>query len=652
MNGDEPEWKQTKLSLERPYKDEEGNPIRTVYDVTDQGYFYERKQTAPEKLRDNIKRIPAERGWDIFDKTKHGHLVDTLPGAKTDVKKTDEKVDDEQKDMTSGELREMLSEMGGALMWVKQELTDAVELLNEVVPSSGPNINPSLGHLQSLVSGGVQAAPQEQKPNLLSGTMVKKQPPSISTQAFDAQLVLGAKDESLRKATDIFKTAADKMEASRMKSEKYWADALKIRKANWPLVPAPLPPGAATGKGADKLSRDFMITYGLEESSHAFRRRAIAWMGSTTTVAGFTPDDIVFPHRQHHSLRISIVSSNGETAYSSPPHTDHNSLQGMLKSAQREMVEQEIFTYLVNEASSLPTASAKVSERFISIEAALGIELRFELFDADIVLPPSNSKTLEATCDLIYHSLQALLLQRHEYTKQRRLAHPSVAKAPADPPLVLQPVLDILQYHVFCERTKSAIDSIVHALTAAGIYCSTRYQPVGQVGDTLVKLLDDRKVTSVNGQCVLRIDRRHTIRFSFASPSTLTAHLSQVTLTIASIPQLDQLITDDVSRFLLTRICELGRSITEDTVGGLWFLDLDRCIGKWEGCVFNFRLHFEEDGSAVKCVAFLLNRHTPKDGEIYTYAHEEQKRPLLEWAEEKIRASVQQAAPAMDTAVS
>jgi len=106
-------------------------------------------------------------------------------------------------------------------------------------------------------------APTE-APSLLSATTVTKPPPITSVQAFNAQLTIGSKDEALRKASKLFKAAAESMERSRVKGEKYWVDALRTRRANWGLTPAPLPPGSATGKGADKTSKDFIISYGLE----------------------------------------------------------------------------------------------------------------------------------------------------------------------------------------------------------------------------------------------------------------------------------------------------------------------------------------------------------------------------------------------------
>ena len=48
---------------------------------------------------------------------------------------------------------------------------------------------------------------------------------------------------------------------------------------------------------------------------------------------------------------------------------------------QTEAVDQEIFALLVREAGSLPTASARVSERLIAIDATQGVYLTFELVE-------------------------------------------------------------------------------------------------------------------------------------------------------------------------------------------------------------------------------------------------------------------------------
>ena len=102
-------------------------------------------------------------------------------------------------------------------------------------------------------------------PKALTATTVTKPPPIQSVQTFDAQLVIGSKDESLRKAANLFKTTAATMDESRLHGEQYWANALKIRKDNWGLLPAPLPFGSFLGKGADKTSSDFLVSFGMEE---------------------------------------------------------------------------------------------------------------------------------------------------------------------------------------------------------------------------------------------------------------------------------------------------------------------------------------------------------------------------------------------------
>lgn len=41
---------------------------------------------------------------------------------------------------------------------------------------------------------------------------------------------------------------------------------------------------------------------------------------------------------------------------------------------------------------------------------------------------------------------------------------------------------------------------------------------------------------------------------------------------------------DEVEQCLLNRIRDLGKGISEN-VEGTWFIDLDHCVGRWEGCV-------------------------------------------------------------------
>ena len=93
MNGlpvedDEPAWRKLKLTLERPYKDDQGNAIRQLLDVTPEGqqiyepyarvsFFFlvrppvhtvHRPPDPNNQLAENIRRVFTERGHDFFEK--------------------------------------------------------------------------------------------------------------------------------------------------------------------------------------------------------------------------------------------------------------------------------------------------------------------------------------------------------------------------------------------------------------------------------------------------------------------------------------------------------------------------------------------------------------------------------------------------------
>lgn len=121
--------------------------------------------------------------------------------------------------------------------------------------------------LSLLLSSSVRnesSSSQNVSPVSLTSSTVSKLVDLSSVQAFSSQLVLGGKDTILRKASDILKNAAEKTHAGLERDEKYWLNSLQIRKRNWGLVPAPLPLGSVTGKEEDKLSKDFLISFGLE----------------------------------------------------------------------------------------------------------------------------------------------------------------------------------------------------------------------------------------------------------------------------------------------------------------------------------------------------------------------------------------------------
>ncbi|KIY49245.1 hypothetical protein FISHEDRAFT_41224 [Fistulina hepatica ATCC 64428] len=598
---EEPAWKKLKLSLERPYKDENGNPIPVLLDITPDGqHIYEPKLEKSDIINQNLEHIRVEHGpeRDFFRRfTQTSELlndtevVPSTENTKYDARPAEKGVSD-QASMSSEELAKMRSQLLPQLMTALGEMTTARDLLSVIlqsVPSTSTSTQPapSQPHVQV-----VPAPPTSDylANTRLSTTIISNPPPIISVEAFNAQVAIGGKDEALRKAANAFRVASQSMERSRARDEQYWLDALRIRKANWGLVPAALPPGSATGKGADKTSKDFLVSFGLEESPSVFRRRALAKMGNVTQT---NSELLSFPGRRNVRLQISLklptsprllVSSR---LSSSPPEDAHDMTNHLLREVQREIVDEEIFSVLVHEAGALPTASARVSERLVVVDVSDGVELGFELVSLLFYVSLEESNV----CDLVYHALRVLLLRRHSKSKAERLANKPVSPKPVVSLVsdLLQPTLDLIQYTTFHTRLRSTLNDVTQLLRSIGVESTLRLDYIGEKGVDLVAMLSNTgRTVSVGGEAILRIANQRTIRLTFSSASSLTAHLSQAILPIDSIPQLNQLLQEEIERFLLEKICQSGISIHQSGEGealGTWFVDLDRCVGRWEGCV-------------------------------------------------------------------
>lgn len=241
-------------------------------------------------LGENLRRIFRERGTNFFD--KHPELDSVLISHDTIAK-------DETESSTSSNEEDEASTQPMTVEELQNMRTNILHQLLCVLYCSLFGVQSSLRSLQSIAHGEISHArdllsvflavnapsqPGPSQPSLLpasasqldipgkllpsstlSATIITKPPPIRSVDAFDAQLAVGGKDESLRKAASLLKSAASGIERGRAENEQYWSDALKIRRANWVLTPAPLPFGAPTGRGADRNCTDFLISYGLEE---------------------------------------------------------------------------------------------------------------------------------------------------------------------------------------------------------------------------------------------------------------------------------------------------------------------------------------------------------------------------------------------------
>ncbi|HEV7738671.1 MAG TPA: hypothetical protein VGO47_15020, partial [Chlamydiales bacterium] len=113
---------------------------------------------------------------------------------------------------------------------------------------------------------------------------------------------------------------------------------------------------------------------------------------------------------------------------------------------------------------------------------------------------PTNKDN--AICDLIHTSLVVLLLRAHRFTRHQRLTLPSVnsgAKQRMFSPQLLLPVVNTLQYKLFCERVKIELLAVGQTLTQAGIPNKIRFKGVGEAGIQLVDLLRGEERVRIGG---------------------------------------------------------------------------------------------------------------------------------------------------------
>ncbi|KAF4602024.1 hypothetical protein EYR40_005225 [Pleurotus pulmonarius] len=116
-------WRDLRLSLERPYKNDNGEPIPTLLDITPEGEFiYESKDPPSKALGDNLNRVFLERGFDFFDRIRDSEKSyhDELPQAKSDTAQPVAEGDEESssKIMSSEELLKMRIELAQELRHV------------------------------------------------------------------------------------------------------------------------------------------------------------------------------------------------------------------------------------------------------------------------------------------------------------------------------------------------------------------------------------------------------------------------------------------------------------------------------------------------------------------------------------------------------
>lgn len=121
---------------------------------------------------------------------------------------------------------------------------------------------------------------------------------------------------------------------------------------------------------------------------------------------------------------------------------------------------------------------------------------------------------MAATCDLIAATLRVLLLRVHSYMRNERIQRTGSIRTSTQPivlqpPPVLLPIIDLLQYEGFCRRVRAEIERIVGALHRAGISTKIHFEAMAGSGEEFLKLVTETRPKPVGGEARIRIDNRY-----------------------------------------------------------------------------------------------------------------------------------------------
>jgi mediator of RNA polymerase II transcription subunit 17, fungi type len=245
----------------------------------------DRDEQPGTRLGENLRRMFLERGLDFFNQDEEQRQANK-PVTEDHAASSQSRENDNVNKLSDGQNTETMSPE--ALSNMRLEILPQLQCVRLASRSMSFRLELSsiaLGEMTlardvltlyaaSAASGlaNIPSAPPTDTSSLstlpndiLASSSVSKPPSIPSVQSFNARLVAGGKDEALRKASDLFKSAAIAVERGHDLGARYWVDALKIRRRNWGLVPAPLPLGIPVGRGADRTTKDFLISFGLSE---------------------------------------------------------------------------------------------------------------------------------------------------------------------------------------------------------------------------------------------------------------------------------------------------------------------------------------------------------------------------------------------------
>ncbi|CAE6398963.1 unnamed protein product [Rhizoctonia solani] len=464
-----------KLSLEPPYRDDNGKPIPDLRDITQDGQLvFEEKQSSSAALGPQLKRLHElitgrKREFRSITEARvlanGAGIVDTesTPGI---IHKTEEPqdiiVDEDGQVETTGEeqpslsstlnpetLNQLRRDMTQRLEEAQYSMNVALDMVNCLLAINKLSTNTTVPTATNPTAGiaglgSAPTAPAAPAPLTLAPSIITPIPPQPSVAVMNAQIGITTRDAGIRKAAGILRhaalsTAEEIDRAGRSggtgplqgrHDTGYWATALRLRQACWALLPAALPPGSAS-KGSNRTSKDILLGFALEGSPPPYRRLAYGIITPTNLQQKTQANDdkppplLLFPQLQNRRLRVSL-RINGKK-YSCPIDSQMGSrtgstgqtLNNLMRDAQQEIVEHEVFQEVLAQARFAGILISQLSPTLIELDVTQDMSLLFErvaMDEEDLDEEPTITDPSEpdvVACMLIRQTLVILLARAH-----------------------------------------------------------------------------------------------------------------------------------------------------------------------------------------------------------------------------------------------
>ncbi|KDN51029.1 hypothetical protein RSAG8_00658, partial [Rhizoctonia solani AG-8 WAC10335] len=541
-----------KLSLEPPYRDDNGKPIPNLRDITQDGQLvFEEKQSSSAALGPQLKRLhelitSRKREFRSITEARvlanGAGIVDTesAPGPQKIEEPQDIVVDEDGQVEATGEdqaslsstlnpetLNQLRRDMTQRLEEAQYSMNAALDMLNCLLAinnlsknNTGPTAaNPTAG-IAGL--GSAPTVPTTPAPLTLAPSIVPHNPPQPSVAVMNTQIGITSRDAGIRKAAGILRhaalaTAEEIDRAGRSggtgplqgrHETGYWATALRLRQACWALLPAVLPPGSAP-KGSSRTSKDILLGFALEGSPPPYRRLAYGIIPHTNpqqknqTHDEKPPPLLLFPQLQNRRLRVSLRINgkkyscpiDSQTGSPAPPGARAGStgqtLNNLMRDAQHEIVEHEIFQEVLAQARFAGILISQLSATLIELDQVAMDEE--DLDEEPTITDPSEPDVV--TCMLIRQILMVLLARAHRGALLDGMSASSTTPAASAPAAlrkqvpILGPVVSLLRYRTMVQRVDFELKKILAGMGRAGIDATLTMKGVSEPGHTFVESL-------------------------------------------------------------------------------------------------------------------------------------------------------------------